>query len=73
MQVQLEGRNKTRTGSSNITTLPHNHVCRVSSGGGAREREGGGECVFGATIYLITLRLAEYHRLKSIAPRCHKI
>ena len=46
--------------------------------GGERERErekgGGGKSVlcFGATIYLITLKLAEYHRLKTITPQCHK-
>ena len=36
-----------------------------------REEEGGGVYVFGAMIYLMTLRLAEYHRLKSITPQCH--
>ena len=39
--------------------------------GREREREGAGSVFFGATIYLITLRLAEYHRLKSITPQCH--
>ena len=27
--------------------------------------------VLGAMIYLFTLRLAEYHRLKSVTPQCH--
>ena len=37
-----------------------------------RERKRGKVYVFGATIlYLITLRLAEYHRLKSTTPQCH--
>ena len=37
-----------------------------------REKEGKSVYVFGAMIYLITLRLAEYHRLKSITPQCTK-
>ena len=37
---------------------------------GERER-GGSVHVFGGMIYLITLRLAEYHRLISIPPQRH--
>ena len=40
-----------------------------------RERKKGrkGKCVyvFRALTYLINLRLAEYHRLKSLTPQCH--
>ena len=39
-----------------------------------RERKGGGGSVyyvFGATTYLINLRLTEYQGLKSITPQCH--
>ena len=38
---------------------------------GGGEEEGGGVYVFGTMIYLITLRLAEYHRLKSVTLQCH--
>ena len=37
------------------------------------EKEGGSVYVFNTTIYLIILRLVEYHRLKSITPHCHYI
>ena len=39
---------------------------------GREKGERGSVYVFRAMIYLITLRLAEYHRLKSIIPQCTK-
>ena len=35
------------------------------------ERGGWSEYVVGAMIYLINLRIVEYHRLKAITPQCH--
>ena len=52
---------------------PQNTQLSPPKGKGKKEKERGGGSVyiFGAMIYLITLRLAEYHRLNSITPQCH--